>query len=358
MTDYRSEIRGTIERIASRSPRGVGAPIMSWDSAIWSALIESGFAGLGIDDELGGSGGDLGDVMDAVHTVSALGICTPLIEHGLAGWLTAGAGLDLPSGTGTVARDVSELDIGDSGSGIRVSGTTRAVPWAAEADWLAILMDGKRPEILVIDLADDAVTISRASDLSGAPVADVAFEFAPIRSNRPAAVGASQLHCRGALVYAGAMAAAARTICNATSDYTRERTQFGRALSKFQAVQQRLAQLAATTALMEQVVADALSSVLSEASDAKTSVASAKSTVSSGARSVAAAGHQLHGAIGFTSEHALGRHTMSLLTWRDRWGNENYWAEVIAAEILEAGSEVWDLVSGFGLAGQASSAAS
>ena len=64
------------------------------------------------------------------------------------------------------------------------------------------------------------------------------------------------------------------------------------------------------------------------------------------AHSVAAAGHQIHGAIGTTSEHSLGRFTTALWSWRERFGSEQFWAEDLASRILDDGIDVWDVVTG------------
>lgn len=126
-----------------------------------------------------------------------------------------------------------------------------------------------------------------------------------------------------------------------TLRHAAERTQFGRPLTKFQAVQQRLAALGALTAMME-TATDATVAALGES----TAVAAAKAVTSAAAGEVAAIGHQVHGAIGFTSDHRLGRFTISLWSWRERYGDERYWADPLAERILEDGADVWDIVAG------------
>ena len=74
--------------------------------------------------------------------------------------------------------------------------------------------------------------------------------------------------------------------------------------------------------------------------------AAAKVVTAMSAHSVAAAGHQIHGAIGTTSEHHLGRFTTALWSGRDRFGSEQLWAEDLASRILDDGIDVWDVVTG------------
>jgi acyl-CoA dehydrogenase len=55
-------------------------------------------------------------------------------------------------------------------------------------------------------------------------------------------------------------------------------------------------------------------------------VASAKIRVGEAATEGAAIAHQVHGAIGFSGEHALHRFTQRLWAWRDDFGTESDWA--------------------------------
>jgi hypothetical protein len=47
----------------------------------------------------------------------------------------------------------------------------------------------------------------------------------------------------------------------------------------------------------------------------------------------AAIAHQVHGAIGFTSEHILHRYTLRMLAWRDDFGNESHWAAALGNKV-------------------------
>ena len=79
---------------------------------------------------------------------------------------------------------------------------------------------------------------------------------------------------------------------------------------------------------------------------ARAAVAAAKVVTSAYADEVAAAGHQIHGAIGFTAEHRLGRSTTALWTWRDRHGTEAEWADVLAGRVLDDGADPWEIITG------------
>ncbi|MFI9531750.1 acyl-CoA dehydrogenase family protein [Nocardia fusca] len=354
MTGQDSELRSAARAMIERAGVDTTTPATGIDSAVWSALTEAGFTGIGIPEEHDGSGGSLAEALAVVSAVVTGGALTPLIEHTvLAGWLAARCGFSLGAHTATITHAEPGTAVRETGDGrLVLDGSARAVVHAADADRLVILLDPdtahRGPAVALLAPAGAGVSAAPGTDLLGAAVTDYVFDAAAVETYAVSSVGDAELRERGALAYAVALAAAARAVCDRTVEYAGQRTQFGRPLSKFQAVQQRLAGLAALTGLMETAAETAVAENAGPSTDrARTAIAAAKMVTSSSAREIAAAGHQLHGAIGFTAEHPLGRSTTALLTWRDRYGSERYWAGVLADRILEGGADVWDLVTGF-----------
>ncbi|MGI5219049.1 acyl-CoA dehydrogenase family protein [Nocardia sp. CA-290969] len=354
MTGQDSELRSAARAMIERAGVDTTTPATGIDSAVWSALTEAGFTGIGIPEDHDGSGGTLAEALAVVSAVVTGGALTMLIEHTvLAGWLAARCGITLGTHTATIGHAEPGAGVRETGDGGRVlHGSARAVVHGADADRLVILLDpvaaDRGPAVAVLSPTGAGVSARPGTDLLGAAMTDYDFDAAAVESYAVSATGETELRERGALAYAVALAAAARAVCDRTVEYAGQRTQFGRPLSKFQAVQQRLAGMAALTGLMETATETAVAENAGTSTDrARTAVAAAKVVTSSSAREIAAAGHQLHGAIGFTAEHPLGRSTTALLAWRERYGSERYWAGVLAGRILDGGADVWDLVTGF-----------
>ncbi|PQP20272.1 acyl-CoA dehydrogenase [Rhodococcus opacus] len=56
--------------------------------------------------------------------------------------------------------------------------------------------------------------------------------------------------------------------------------------------------------------------------------------------------HQCLGAVGFTREHELHRHTTALLAWRSEYGSVRYWDEALVAAAAAAGERgLWPLIT-------------
>jgi acyl-CoA dehydrogenase len=66
-------------------------------------------------------------------------------------------------------------------------------------------------------------------------------------------------------------------------------------------------------------------------------VAAAKLRTNMAIGSGAAIAHQVHGAIGFTQDHALHRFTGPLTRWRSAYGGDRYWSGVLGDLACAAG---------------------
>jgi len=133
--------------------------------------------------------------------------------------------------------------------------------------------------------------------------------------------------------------------------YVQERRQFGRPLAKFQAIQHQLAvaaeEIAACTVAADLALACAASEGVGSARAAR--LLDCATLVANRAVDVAYdACHQVHGAMGFTREYALHRHSLDLLRWRDELlalrGGELAAAERLGGAALEAGG-AWRTVT-------------
>lgn len=128
----------------------------------------------------------------------------------------------------------------------------------------------------------------------------------------------------GALCVAGQMAGAMAAVLELTTGYAKERSQFGRPISGFQAIQQQISVLAEEAAAAQAAADLAFAHPLDSMTDEI--VAVAKVTVGEAAATVAGIAHAVHGAIGISHEHDLHLYTTRLHAWRLAYGSAAYWA--------------------------------
>jgi alkylation response protein AidB-like acyl-CoA dehydrogenase len=148
------------------------------------------------------------------------------------------------------------------------------------------------------------------------------------------------------------IAGLAETVLAMTLEWTQTRQQFGKPLSKNQAVQHSLAQMAAETAAAGAAVGLA---GLGLTGQRWAMVAAAKARASEAAGVVAALAHQLHGAIGVTADHRLQLFTRALWAKRDVAGSEHDWHARLGSDVQARGS-LWALATDEPLQGVAASA--
>ncbi|MCX7568079.1 acyl-CoA dehydrogenase family protein [Sulfitobacter sp. F26169L] len=148
----------------------------------------------------------------------------------------------------------------------------------------------------------------------------------------------------GALLSTAAMTGAMARTLDIMVDHVETRTQFGRPLKKFQAIQHQLAEAASELTITEAALASALEAF--ETADSRVLLwASAKAQAGVAATKVAATAHQLAGAIGFTEEHALHHFTKKLWHWRDTWGRQADCEIAIGRAACAAPNGLWPYIA-------------
>jgi hypothetical protein len=177
------------------------------------------------------------------------------------------------------------------------------VPWAGTADRLLVATsDG----LVVTDPA--AVTCTRVETVGPAPTYRVTYGSVPGER-----VDSGPVESLGAAATCAEMVGGAQAVLDLTVAYAKERTQFGKPIGAFQAVQHHCANMAIDVLGARFTAYEAIWR-LGRGEQADVEVAVAKSWVSEAYERVCALGHQVHGAIGFTAEHDLHhytRHAMS-----------------------------------------------
>lgn len=321
----------------------------AWPAEVWQTLEETGLTLASIPEDAGGTGGSLSDAAAILRVAGRHAVSLPLAETLLAGWLLSAGGREVPPGPLTVApvRPDDQITFRRDGEEWVLSGSARRVPWARHATLLVVV--GRAADSVIGLVPPGASRITPGRNLAGEPRDDVAFDGVRLPADAvvSAAAGLDEqaVEVWGALLRAVQMAGALERVLELAVSYATERTQFGRPISRFQAIQHHLAILAGEVAAAGVAVDAAVAA--SEVSDALAEVAAAKIRVGEAAGVAAAIAHQVHGAIGFTYEHPLHNSTRRLWAWREEFGKESVWAARLGHMIATRGPDtLWTFVSG------------
>ncbi|ROO88022.1 acyl-CoA dehydrogenase [Actinocorallia herbida] len=317
-------------------------------NALWKALEGSGLTLVSVAEEAGGAGGTLREAAVIAAAAGEHAADVPVGETALlGGWLCALAGLPLPAGP--LTAELARFDVRREGAGLRVRGELAAVPWGRAARTLALVDTGEGS--VVVSLRPDRDLVREGMNLAGEPRDDLRVDALVSAEEIGTVPGGAvvELRRRRALLRTVLTAGAARRVLALTLRHAAEREQFGRPLSRFQAVQQQVAELAAESAAIGAAADAAVEVCAAEGSAsalAGTAVAAAKVQAARGSGVIARIAHQVHGAIGFTDEHVLGRLTTRLWSWRDEAGTEAAWAAELGESVVAAGpGGAWSLLT-------------
>jgi alkylation response protein AidB-like acyl-CoA dehydrogenase len=313
-----------------------------WPKTLWAALEESGLPLAWVPDDLGGAGATMADGFAVLRVAGRFAAPVPLAETLMAGWLLARADITVPNGPMTVAPVHADGHIALRDGAL--AGRARRVPFARNAGHIAVLAH-RGNDAAVALVAAAGLAISQSSSLAGEPSDDVSFDGAVPAAVRPVALDEDRLVGFGAAVRLQQMAGALEKILEQSVQHALDRSQFGRPIAKFQAVQHNLATLAGEVAAAS-AAADAAAEACARSEIGLGEVAIAKVRGGEAAGTGAAIAHQVHGAMGFTYEHSLHHATRRLWAWREEFGNETVWAQRLGRMVAAHGADqLWPFIT-------------
>ncbi|MBK8018113.1 MAG: acyl-CoA dehydrogenase [Betaproteobacteria bacterium] len=310
-----------VRLLGDRCPSARVREIEDGDSAadLWRSLEEGGFADAMVAEEAGGSGLDLAAASRMMASCGVHVLPLPLPFTMLARAWLAQCGEPVPPGPVTFAAVPSRRQED------RI--LVQRVPFAATAAW-------------VLAEVDDVLRLLPAAEAQAEPGADGAALgnagwrcWSSATLERSPVVPRFDWRSAGACVTAAMMAGAMNRVLSDTLRHANERSQFGRTLGKFQAIQHQLSVMAEQVSAA--MAAAALGCAGARLFPGHLQAAVAKSRACEAAVIVATSAHALHGAIGITAEFDLQLRTRRLHEWRMAFGTESYWHGRLGAALLE-----------------------
>ena len=325
----------TLVRELEEDPRG-------YTDELWRQMVGLGWTGLPFSEEYGGTGGSFMDLAVLLEEMGKALVPGPFFSTVVLGGLTvADAGtseqkreiltgicsgslrltLALTEPSATYESWGVETTATAQGGGYILSGTKLFVPYAHAADTLLVAArtspgSGSSEGITVFLVPADSpglkvdVLRSIGSDKQCEALLEQVWVskdsiLGELDQGWPVVHRALQ---RAATATCTQMLGGADAIVDMTVDYVTQRTQFGRPIGSFQAIQHQCARMATDVEGCRNIVHLAAWTV-SEGLPSEREVAMAKAWTSQAYQRVCTAAHQCHGAIGFTKEHNLQLYT-------------------------------------------------
>ncbi len=333
---------------------------------LWRQIAGLGWAGVPFPEQYGGTGGDFLDLAVLLEEMGRALAPTPYFSTVVLGGLTIlDAGSDAQKddllsrvcdGSGLMTLAVTEASASYEAWGVEATATPDGDGYALNGTKLFV------PDAHVADVIIVAARTSQGSDPAAgitlflAPSRLPGLEVSPVRiignerqfevtlnnvrvpagsvlgkvnEGWPIAERAMQRAVAGHCV---AMLGGASAVLDMTVEYVKQRTQFGRPVGSFQAVQHHCAQMATDVEGCRGVAYQAAWTLAQEL-PAQREVSIAKAWISQAYRRVCATAHQCHGAIGFTKEHDLQLYTRRAKVQELGYGDANHHKELALASI-------------------------
>jgi alkylation response protein AidB-like acyl-CoA dehydrogenase len=260
---------------------------------IWRKMAEVGICGLTVPEAYGGAGGDEIDLTLVYEEAGRAALPEPLLE-------TTGIAAPLITELGTDAerdRWLPKIAQGEALAAVRIPEQTH-VPWAAEADLLVWWCDDGRG---VHFLGNDSFTaVPTEPFYATRPIARV--HATPTDTTRRDVVAAPG---RGSFGVAAFLNGLSMGVLEMTTEYVKNRKQFGRSVGSFQAVKHKLASIHIAIECARPAAWYAGYAIATGAPDASEAAAVAQVVAIEAEKLCNREALQCHGGIGFTWEHDL-----------------------------------------------------
>ena len=344
----------TLVREMEEDPRG-------FTDELWRQMINLGWTGVAFPEQYGGTGGNFADLGVLLEEIGRSLAPAPFFSTVVLGGMTVlDAGSDaqkndlisrICAGTIIMTMAVPEAaaayepwDIqataSQQGGGYEITGSKLFVPDAEAADVIIVAArtsSGQDPadgvSLFLVPSGTAGLTITPMWSVGNEKVFEVSLDKVNVTADSAlGAVGEAWPIIERSIQRATAaqsiqMLGGAEAVLDMTVEYAKGRTQFGRAIGTFQAVQHHCARMATDVEGSKGVAFQAVWR-LSEGLSAKKELAMAKAWIGPAYRRVCATAHQCHGAIGFTKEHDLQLYTRRAKVHELTYGDANHHKEI------------------------------
>ncbi len=338
--------------------RAMEADERGFDPEHWRQITALGWTGLTLPATLAGSGQsffdlallleEAGRVLLPEPLLVTCGIAAPLLlacddgeerRRCLRAIATGGAvvTLALLEPDGRDEWQESALDARHDNGAIRLRGIKRLVPFAPHADVVLVPARLADEGTCLLSVANDAPGVSRRRQrvFGLDPVYEMRFDDVRVPpqamiahgDTAAAAIESARLHAAVAsLAY---LAGAAARALEMTVEYADTRVQFGRPIGAFQAVAHRCVDMLSDVEALRYLVYQAAWS-LATGQSSEVEVGVAKAYGNEALRRIFANAHQVHGAIGFSTEYDLQLFTRRAKAAELQWGSTAVHRERVA----------------------------
>jgi len=282
---------------AAGGPGSTYDPANSQATTSWHRLVAAELVLIGVPEDIGGSGGDIDDLLAVASAIGHSGASFPLLETQVGTWLAAELGEPVDSRITTVLLPVESHWIG------------RWVDQASRVFAITEFDDGRCQATTVAAGTGKTVTDQCGEPVTVTTTLEETTSWRPV--SRAAVDHVRHTLARGYLAQCYGALAAAVTL---TLRYASTREQFGSSIDRFQRVQDLLCACVGETLIVKALL---VGTDGGDGTPSRPGLAHAAAAARSAVGAAFHAVHQVHGAIGFTTEYPLHHYSLRAIAWCD-----------------------------------------
>ena len=299
-------------------------------------IISSELTKLLVKEDLGGAGMTLTDIIPIIQLSAQYGTPIPFIETIISNFLLSELNIKAENDFITLTNKTENILIKKN----KISGNFKSIPYLHLAEKILVETEIKNQKYIILFKKGGKLTPQK--NFLSEPKFDLDASELEIISmmEKPEPIDVQNLLINVRSIQSfGAM----EKILKLCIEYCSQRKQFGRTLSKFQMIQNHISEIALEVAASGASLSTLKNNNKNFYNLKSTAIPKIRTGIASG--KVIALSHQVHGAMGFTKEYELSYFTKALNSWRNEFGNEIYWQNILGKLFLNQNKNFWEFLN-------------
>lgn len=355
---FPGDLYDTTDRMAATAAPAWSGDKSSNGSAKWTQILELGWQGVLVSEDAGGVGATLAEFAAIAEAAGRHAMALPLIARCVVSpMLLAAAGKNdaalalleqLSAGQASVcpviqpdsARSLQATPA--SGGGIRLQGVLKGADLTEPASHIvfnAASVNGSAPVLVLLATSDLTQPVRYFEGLDGRRTADITLDGVVVEASHVLLQGDAVAIATKSAMSTGAVMTSVQTVgalgamIEQTIEYLSTRTQFGVALSTFQALRHRTVEMYVAYESARGLVKDVTEHLSANPHADQRDAALTKLYLATVGRTVAEAAIQLHGGMGMTVEMPAARLAMHALMCNLQYGDRSHYLDSLSSQM-------------------------
>lgn len=354
---FPGDLYDTTDRMAATAAPAWSGDKSSSGSARWTQILELGWQGVLVSEEAGGVGATLAEFAAIAEAAGRHAMALPLIARCVVSpMLLAAAGKNdaalalleqLSAGQASVCPVIQpdgarSLQASAASGSVRLQGVLKGADLTEAASHIvfnAASGNGSAPVLVLLATSELTQAVRYFEGLDGRRTADITLDGVVVEASHVLLQGDAVSTAVKSAMSTGAVMTSVQTVgalgamIEQTIEYLSTRTQFGVALSTFQALRHRVVEMYVAYESARGLVKDVTEDLSANPAADQRDAALTKLYLATVGRTVAESAIQMHGGMGMTVEMPAARLAMHTLMCNLQYGDRYHYLDALSSQM-------------------------